>query len=59
MAKNRLVKGPWSKSDTSLLRKLFPGNSTARVAVRLARPVEAVKKKAYRMGLRKSKNHRK
>ena len=57
MAKKRLVKGLWSKSDISLLKKLFPNNPTAHVAARLGRPVATVKRKAYRMGLRKSKKY--
>ena len=57
MAKKKLVKGLWSKSEVSLLRKLFPNNPTAKVAARLGRPSEAVKKKALRMGLKKSKKY--
>jgi hypothetical protein len=55
MAKKNLVTGIWSKSDISSLKKLFPNNPTAQVAAKLKRPAEAVKKKAYRMGLRKSR----
>jgi hypothetical protein len=33
---------------------LFPSHPTAEVAAELGRPTEAVKKKASRMGLRKS-----
>ena len=51
MAKKRLVKGLWAKSDISLLKKLFPNNPTAQVAARLGRSVDTVKKKAYGMGL--------
>jgi hypothetical protein len=57
MARKKLVKGLWSKSEVSLLRKLFPNNPTAKVAARLGRPTEAVKKKALRMGLKKSKKY--
>ena len=32
MAKKKLVKGLWSKSEVGLLRKLFPNNPTAKVA---------------------------
>jgi hypothetical protein len=57
MAKKKLVKGLWSKSEISLLKKLFQNNPTAKVAAKLGRPVEAVKKKASRMGLKKTKKY--
>jgi hypothetical protein len=57
MAKKKPVKGLWSKSEVSLLRKLFPSNPTSKVAARLGRPTEAVKKKAYNIGLKKSKKY--
>ena len=57
MAKKKLVKGLWSKREISLLKKLFPSNPTAKVAAKLGRPVEAVKKKASRMGLKKTKKY--
>jgi len=57
MAKKKLVKGLWSKSEVSLLRKLFPNNPTAKVAARLGRSSDTVKKKASRMGLKKSKKY--
>jgi hypothetical protein len=57
MAKKKLVKGLWSKSEISLLKKLFLSNPTAKVAAKLGRPVEAVKKKASRMGLKKTKKY--
>jgi hypothetical protein len=56
-AKKKLTKGLWSKSDINLLRKLFPSNATAAIAKKLGRPTDAVKKKASRMGLRKSKKY--
>ncbi|MEA3225504.1 MAG: hypothetical protein U9Q07_06095 [Planctomycetota bacterium] len=61
MAKKRkkLTKGLWSKGDVSMLKKLFPSNPTAAVAAKLGRPTDAVKKKASRMGLRKSKKYMK
>ena len=40
MAKKKLVKGLWSKSEVTLLRKLFPSNPTAKVAARLWRSTE-------------------
>jgi hypothetical protein len=55
----KLIKGMWSKSDLSTLKKLFPNNPTAKIAAKLGRPTDAVKKKASRMGLRKSKKYMK
>lgn len=57
MAKKKLVKGLWSKSEVNLLRKLFPSNPTAKVATRLGRSTDTVKKKASRMGLKKTKKY--
>jgi hypothetical protein len=59
MARKQLVKGAWSRDDIKSLRKMFPNHATADVASRLGRPTEAVKKKASRMGLRKSKRYMK
>lgn len=59
MAKKKLIKGLWSKSELNLLRKLFSNNPTAKIAAKLGRPTDAVKKKASRMGLRKSKKYMK
>ena len=57
MAKKKVVKGLWSKSEVTLLRKLFPSNPTVKVAARLGRSLDTVKKKASRMGLKKSKKY--
>jgi len=57
MAKKKPVKGLWSKSEVSLLKKLFQSNSTAKVAARLGRSTDTVKKKASRMGLKKTKKY--
>ncbi len=57
--KKKLVKGPWTKIDVNTLKKLFPGHPTAEIAAKLGRPTEAVKKRASRMGLRKSKKYMK
>jgi len=57
MAKKKLIKGLWSKSEVSLLRKLFPRNPTAKVAAMLGRSTDTLKKKASRMGLKKSKKY--
>lgn len=57
--RKKLVKGLWSKSEVNLLKKLFSSKPTAEIAAELGRPTEAVKKKASRMGLRKSKRYMK
>jgi hypothetical protein len=57
--KKKLIKGLWSKSELNLLKRLFPDNATAKIAAKLGRPTDAVKKKASRMGLRKAKKYMK
>ena len=59
MAKRNLTKGLWTKADLNLLKKLFLNRPTAEVSARLGRPNEAVKKKASRMGLKKSPRYMK
>ncbi len=59
MAKKKLTKGAWTKNDLKLLKKLFANNATTHVSAKLGRPNEAVKKKASRMGLRKTKKYMK
>jgi hypothetical protein len=54
-----VTKGSWSKDDLKELKKLFPNRPTSEVAAQLGRPTEAVKKKASRMGLRKSPRYMK
>jgi len=56
-SKKKLVRGVWTKADLATLKKLFPSNPTAAIAAKLGRPTDAVKKKASRMGLRKSKKY--
>ena len=58
-AKKKLKKGVWTKSELALLKKLFGNNPTAAISAKLGRPNDAVKKKASRMGLRKSKRYMK
>jgi hypothetical protein len=53
------TKGSWTRDDLKQLKKLFPDRPTAQVAAELGRPTEAVKKKASRMGLRKSRRYMK
>ena len=55
--KKKAPKGLWSKADINLLKKLFPTNPTSKIAKKLGRKTDAVKKKASRMGLRKSKRY--
>jgi len=57
--RKKAVKGLWSKGEISLLKKMFGSNPTAKIAAELGRPAEAVKKKASRMGLKKSKKYMK
>jgi hypothetical protein len=53
----RDMKGSWTRDDMKQLKKLFPDRPTAEVAAELGRPTEAVKKKASRMGLKKSRRY--
>ena len=55
--KRRAVKGVWTKDDIRLLKKEFPNNLTAEVAAKLGRKTDAVKKKASRMGISKTKRY--
>jgi len=57
MARKKMTKGTWTKADITLLKKMFPNNPTAKVAAKLGRPLENVKKKASRMGLKKAKKY--
>lgn len=52
-----MTKGAWTKDDIKTLKKLFPNTNTAEVAGVLGRPLEAVKKHASRLGLKKSKKY--
>jgi hypothetical protein len=53
--KRRARKGVWTTADVNLLKRLFPNTPTAKIAAKLGRKTDAVKKKASRMGLKKSK----
>ncbi|MFZ2148564.1 MAG: hypothetical protein WAV28_15220 [Sedimentisphaerales bacterium] len=55
--KRKLIKGLWTGSELTLLKKLFQNTPTAEIAAKLGRPNDAVKKKASRMRLRKSKKY--
>jgi hypothetical protein len=59
-AKKRRKKKPlWKPEEIALLKKLFPHNPTAKISKQLRRKTDAVKKKASRMGLRKTKKYMK
>jgi hypothetical protein len=47
----------WTTREVNLLTKLFPTNPTSEIAAQLRRKTDAVKKKASRMGLKKSKRY--
>ena len=49
--------GLWTKKEVQLLKKEFPNNSCKKVAKKLGRPFYAVKRKAYRMGIYKTKRY--
>ena len=57
MARKKLIKGTWTKADMQLLKKYFPSNATAIVAEQLRRGLDAVKKKAARSGISKTKRY--
>ena len=63
MAKKKAAKkkasprGTWTAKDLATLKKLFPTTATAQVAKKVGRKVDAVKKKASRMGLKKTKKY--
>jgi len=48
----------WSKDEVGLLKKLFLIRKTQEVADKLGRPVQAVERKAYRVGLKKTNGPR-
>lgn len=56
-AKRKKAPKGWTKAEVNLLKKLFPTNPTSKIAAKLKRKTDAVKKKASRMGLRKSKKY--
>ena len=58
MAKRKkLVRGSWSKDEVKLLKKLFPGRSTQKVADELGRSLKSVQMKTSKMGLKKTKKY--
>ena len=47
-------RGPWTKDEIKYLRKYFGSQPTVSVALNLGRGIDPTKKKASRLGLRKS-----
>jgi hypothetical protein len=56
-AKRKKAPAMWSTRDINLLKRLFPKNPTSKIAKKLKRKTDAVKKKASRMGLKKDKRY--
>jgi len=55
--KKKKAPSVWSTKDVNLLKKLFPNNPTSKIAKMVKRKTDAVKKKAARRGLKKSKKY--
>lgn len=55
--KKKVAKKLWTRRETNLLQKLFGDTPTAKIAAKVGRNTDAVKKKAARMGLRKSRKY--
>ena len=56
-ARRKAPKGTWSAKDLNILKKQFANTPTAQIAKKVGRKVDAVKKKASRMGIKKSKRY--
>jgi hypothetical protein len=56
-SKKRRARASWTTKEINLLKKLFPTNATSKIASKFGRKVDAVKKKAARLGLRKDKRY--
>ncbi len=56
-AARRKAPTSWTTADVNLLKRLFPTNSTSKIAGKLGRKTDAVKKKASRIGLKKDKRY--
>ena len=54
-ARKQLKRGHWNAGEVKQLRKLFGNHSTITVAAILNRGSDACKKKASRLGLKKTK----
>jgi len=55
--RKKSARGMWSAKDINLLTRLFADTPTATIAGKLKRKTDAVKKKASRMGLKKSRRY--
>ena len=55
--KSNLKKGTWTKDEIKQLKKEFPRKSCEKVANNLNRSFYGVKRKAYRLGLKKTKKY--
>ncbi len=55
--KKKSIRGPWSKEEIKLLKKLFPNSKTREVADELGRSYKSVEMKGFKMGLKKSKKY--
>lgn len=55
--RKKTARALWTKQEVNLLKKLFPVKATSRIADRFGRKLDAVKKKAARLGLRKAKKY--
>jgi hypothetical protein len=55
--RKNLKKGLWSKKEIQILKKEFPNKPCNEVARKIGRPIYAVKRKAYRLGVYKTKRY--
>ena len=55
--KKKTAQKDWAKSEITLLRKLFPNSSAAKVAAKLKRTVPSVMYKAGSLKLKKTKKY--
>jgi hypothetical protein len=56
-AKKKAARGTWPAKDVAVLKRMFPTNPTSKIAKKLGRKTDAVKKKASRLGLKKDKKY--
>jgi hypothetical protein len=57
VAKRKKALKLWTAREVGLLKKLFPTNPTSKIAAKFGRKTDTIKKKASRMGLKKSKKY--
>lgn len=57
VVKRKKAPKPWTPAEVKLLRQQFPTNPTSKIAAQLRRKTDAVKKKASRMRLKKSRKY--